>query len=211
MLRIIKTYHSSHGDGLENLIDDDSSIENIRIVLSLKGELLTVISSVVDGDVSVELVGTNINKVDSGVWFVVGVVEDEEKVVSDESELDWGDILSELESDLVHVVLGEGVDDQRAALVGLSGVEKGLLVLADTVSVDEVNSSDALDFTVLIDVVDGSLGELSHVENSALLLLWVVAQPVEEVELRVDGEGASPLRHNLAGLEVVDLELVVSW
>lgn len=176
----------------------------------MESQLLAVVTLVVDGDVAGEVVGTDVDQVNAGVWLVVGVVQDEEQVVSDETELDRGDVLGELEGDFVHVVLGEGVDGERGTLVGLGGVEEGLLVLADAVAVDEVDIADFLDFSGLVDVVHGGLGELGHVKHSALLVLRVVADPVEEVELRVDGEGGGPLGDDLAGLEVEDLQLVVS-
>jgi hypothetical protein len=196
---------------LEDLIDDDSTIENIWVFFTLETKLLTVVTLVIDGDVTSEIVDTNVNQVDTRVWLVVGVVEDEQKVISDETELDWGDVLGEFEGDLVHVVLVQGVDDKWRTLVSLGGVQEGLVMFADTVTVDQINSSDFLDLTRLVDVMDSSLGEFSHVENSALLVFWVVAQPVEEVEFWVDGERGAPLTDDATGLEVVDLKLVVGW
>lgn len=196
---------------MKNLVNNDSSIENIWVLLSLEAQFLAVIILVVDSDVAGEVVGSDVDKIDSAVWLVVGVVQDEEEVFSDESELDWGDVVTELEGNLVHVVLSQGVDDKGGALVGLGGVEEGLLVLANAVTVDEVDFPDSLDLSVLVDIVDGGLGELSHVQNSALLVIRVVANPVEEVEFRVDGEAGAPLTDDLGGLEVVDLQFVVGW
>ena len=48
-------------------------------------------------------------------------------------------------------------------------------------------------------------------KNSALLVFWVVANPVEEVEFWVDGEAGAPFTDDFSGLEVVNFELVVSW
>ena len=76
-------YHAGDGDGLEDLVDDDPSVEDIGVVLSLEAELLAVVALVGDGQVGLEVVGSNVDQVDSGVGLVVGVVEDEEQVVSD--------------------------------------------------------------------------------------------------------------------------------
>jgi hypothetical protein len=48
-------------------------------------------------------------------------------------------------------------------------------------------------------------------EDSGLLVLWIVADPVKEVKLWVNGEGSRPSAYDLTELEVVDFELVLSW
>lgn len=201
----LKTYHSSNGDGLENLVYDDSSVEDIWIILSLENKLLAVVRVVIDGDGIGKIVVTDVDEEDTGLWLIVGVVKNEENVVLDESEFDWSDVLSEVEGDAAHVGLVEGMDNKRGALVGLGSVKQGLFVLADAVSVDEINSSNFLYLTILVDIGYCSLREFGHVKDSAFLVLWVVAHPVEEIEFWVNFEGGAPLSNNLSGLEVVDL------
>ena len=82
----LKTYHSSNGDGLENLVYDDSSVEDIWIILSLENKLLAVVRVVIDGDGIGKIVVTDVDEEDTGLWLIVGVVENEENVVLDESE-----------------------------------------------------------------------------------------------------------------------------
>jgi len=92
--------------------------------------------------------------------------------------------------------LVEGVDHQRRAFVGLGSIKQGLLMFTDAVSIDEVNCTDFLDLAIFVDVSDCSLGELGHVQNSALLFVCVIAHPVEEVELWIDGELGTPLTND---------------
>ena len=50
------------------------------------------------------------------------------------------------------------MDGEWAALVSLGSEEESLIVLTDTVTVDEVNFSDSLNFTSgFVDVIDSSL------------------------------------------------------
>jgi hypothetical protein len=109
------------------------------------------------------------------------------------------------------MVLVQGMDNQRRIFIGLGSEKESFLMLANAISVDQINWTYFCDSTILIDVMDSSLGEFSHVKDSTFLVLWIVAQPIEEVEFWVDGERGRPLTNNRGSLEVVNLKLVVGW